>query len=282
LIAAHQENEHGIAITREEIMGWISDFGRYARSGEVQNMLSAWSEKFFKVTRKNTQSSIIEKPFIPVFGGIQPGKLYALAKDDRALDGFMQRFIFAFPDQCIKPDYNEDYLKDQFRSYYGAYIKSLLDLTCSRQPIKLSKEAKELYKCFFNKNTALINTESSEYKRAVFSKLEIIVLRLALILHVSHHALDKQFENPIQPDIMDAAIEMTEYFRITALKVNQYIGQATASNPVKIDDRSVALYLMKIGKITKIALADALHTSRSQLDRLLKKPGTMVQPPKPT
>ena len=81
---------------------------------------------------------------------------------------------------------------------------------------------------------------------------------------------------------MDAAIEMTEYFRITAVKVNQYISQAVSGNPVKLDDQGVAQYLIKIGKITKSGLATALNTSRSQLDRLLNKPGTMVQPPKPT
>ena len=279
LIAVHQENKRGIAIVRDEILGWILDFGRYSRSGEVQNMLSAWSEKFFKVMRKGNQSATIEKPFIPVFGGVQPEKLYELAKDGRAMDGFMQRFVFAYPDQCIKPDYNEEYLTDDYVSSYNSYITSLLGLSGDRLPIPLSKEAKQLYKEFYNHNTSLVNAESNGYARGVYQKLEIIVLRIALILHVSHHVSDKQYQKPIQPETMQSAIDITEYFRITARKVNQHIGQ-DISSAGKPDNRSVAQYLMKTGKITKTDLAHALDTSRAQLDRLLRKPGTVVQEPK--
>jgi len=276
LIEAHQENPRGIAIVRDELVGWIADFGRYARSGEVQNMLSAWSEKFFKVTRKGNKSATIEKPFIPVFGGIQPAKLYMLAKDDRALDGFMQRFIFAYPDQCIKPDYHEESLGKSYLSFYQKYIETLLKLCGDRKPIHLSTEAKKVYKDFFNYNTTLINSETNEYIKGVYQKLEIIVLRLALVLHISNHVDDGLFDNPIQPETMQHAIEMTEYFRITAKKVNQFIGNPV-SKTVKIDDGAVAKYLLKKGNISKSALAAALCTSRSQLNRLINKPGTMVQ-----
>lgn len=280
LIEAHQENPRGIAIVRDEIVGWIADFGRYARSGEVQNMLSAWSEKFFKVTRKGNKSATIEKPFIPVFGGIQPGKLYMLAKDDRALDGFMQRFIFAYPDQCVKPDYHEESLGEAFLSFYKKYIETLLNTSGNRIPILLSPEAKNEYRDFFNHNTSLINTESNEYIKGVYQKFEIIVLRLALVLHISNQVDDGSFDLPIQQKTMNDAIEMTEYFRITAKKVHQFI-ENTDSGTGKLDDRAVTQYLMKKGGITKSALANALRTSRAQVDRLLKKPGTVVQQPTP-
>lgn len=276
LIDALKINRRGLLIAREELLGWISDFGRYNRSGEVQNMLSSWSEKFFKVTRKGAGSSTIEKPFIPIFGGIQPGKLSDLAKDGRAHDGFMQRFIFAYPDQVLKQDYNEDILGDQYQSYYNDYILRLLSTSGYRNPVLLSDEAKQHYKEFFNDNTKLVNEESCEYTRAVYQKLEIIVLRISLILHASNHVYDGQFDHPIQAGTMQAAIEMTEYFRITAKKVQQQIG-INSINSVKIDTQSVAEFMMSKGRITKSALAEALGTSRSQLDRLLEKSGTKVQ-----
>lgn len=275
LIETHQDNLRGIAIVRDELVAWIADFGRYARSGEVQNMLSAWSEKFFKIIRKGKSGSI-EKPFIPVLGGIQPSKLYMLAKDDRALDGFMQRFIFAYPDQCTKPDYHEESLGKGYLDFYQKYIETLLNLSGKRMPIYLSPEAKQVYINFYNQNSKLYNNEANEYIKGVYQKLDIIVLRLALILHISNHVDDGLFENSIQPETMQNAIEMTEYFRITAKKVNQFIGNAVSETGI-LNDRTVAQYLMKIGKITKSALATALNTSRSQLDRLLNKPGTPVQ-----
>lgn len=276
LIEAHLINKRGIMIVREELMGWISDFGRYNRSGEVQNMLSSWSEKYFKVTRKGAGSSTIEKPFIPILGGIQPEKLRDLAKDGRALDGFMQRFIFAYPDQVLKPDYNEEVLSDQYLSYYNKYISTLLSISGQRKPILISRDAKQLYKKFYNENALKVNNLSCDYTRAVYQKLEIIVLRISLILHMSHHVHDQLFDHPIQPETIKAAIEMTEYFRITAQKVHQQIGYSSIITD-KIDNRSVAQYLMKIGKITKTSLAYALGTSRSQLDRLLDNHGTKVQ-----
>ncbi|NVN96734.1 DUF3987 domain-containing protein [Candidatus Nomurabacteria bacterium] len=273
LIEAHANNRRGIAICRDELTGWICDFGRYSRSGEVQNMLSSWSEKHFKINRKNSLSAAIKKPFIPVFGGIQPGKLYQMAKDDRALDGFMQRFIFAYPDECVKPDYNEAILREQLIAYYKEYIQALLSINCDRRPIMLSPNAKLLYKDFYNLNTALFNAETDEYMKAVYQKFEIIVLRLALILHVSKYVLSGQIEQPIQPEVMSASIEMVEYFRITAQKVNIQIGQAISPSG-KLDNRSVAKYLMQLKKGTKAAIASVLGTSRSQLDRLLEQNGT--------
>ncbi|MBK6965121.1 MAG: DUF3987 domain-containing protein [Bacteroidales bacterium] len=121
-------------------------------------------------------------------------------------------------------------MRHDFLSHYESYIKSLLAFECQREPVRITKEALDIYKQFYNKNTSFINSISCEYKKSVYQKFEIIVLRIALILHASHHAFDKQIQLPIQPDTMVAAVEMTEYFRITAQKVNQHIGEGYASN----------------------------------------------------
>lgn len=269
LMEAHSINLRGLAIFRDEIAGMILDYGRYSRSGEVQNMLSSYSEKIYKVTRKNSESRAIKKPFIPIIGGIQPGRLNLMAKDDRAVDGFMQRFLFAYPDDLVKPEYNEAYLRETFKTYYRGYINHLLSISSDRKTILLSQEAKDLYKEFYNRNTALFNAQKCEYLRAVYQKLEIAVLRIALILHVSNHVEDEQYDIPIKAQTMSAAIDMIEYFRITAHKVYLQIGQAESSVD-KLDNRSVARYLMRLKKGTKAAIASVLGTSRSQLDRLLE------------
>lgn len=66
---------NGITIYRDELVGWFNDFGRYAKSGEVENYLSIYNNTSVRVNRKGENITIINDPFLSVIGTTQPNTL---------------------------------------------------------------------------------------------------------------------------------------------------------------------------------------------------------------
>lgn len=254
----------GITLIRDELMGMIADFGRYGKSAEEQNMLSTWSQSTYKVNRKNGNNEYIEKPYLNIIGGIQPGLLSDLAKDNRAVNGFLPRFCFVFPDTIKTPTYNSNELKDQSKTLYRDFINTLMLIPGLRNETRLSAEAEQLYAEFINKNAALNDSGSQpDYLNEVNAKLNVIALRLAILFHYSRQVFSGDESMYINGPVMDAAIELTKYFRITARKVFDCVNQ-NGSN--KID---IAKYLQALGN-SQSEIANVLKVSQQYVSKLIK------------
>jgi len=241
------QNNQGIIILRDELSGWFNDFGRYARSGEQQNMLSSWSQSTYRVDRVNASPYLINKPFCNVCGGIQPSLLTEMAKDNRDINGFLPRFCFVFPDKLQMPFYQNIMLSNDFYFDYQNFISRLSSIQGYRCEVKLSQNAENLYEVFFNNNARLNNSGQADYLNEVNSKLNIIVLRLAVLFHVCN---DRLYD--VQEDTMKFAIELAEYFRFTQKKVFDII------NVTNIDTKLIIKYLSEKGN------------SQSDIARILK------------
>ncbi len=256
-------NPRGIGILRDELHGWFKDFGRYAASGEQQNMLSTWSQQTFKVNRAGSEALFIQDPYVGVYGGIQPGVLPELAKDNRAINGFLQRFIFVYPDKIEVPRYTNEELSEDLKIYYRTYTERLLSLTGYREEIRLNSEALELYADFFNKNSDLNNSgKQTDYMNEVNAKLDIVVLRIAIVFHFSQWACTGSSPAEITAQTMKSAIQLTEYFRITAAKVYEIISQKST------DKKDVARYLATLGN-SQTDIATVLKVSQQYISKIL-------------
>ena len=97
--------------------------------------------------------------------------------------------------------------------------------------LDFTPEAKEVYKIWQQANTDMINTEENEILAGVYSKLEIYVARLSLILEVLWWSCDNDnmpLEH-ISETCIRGAIDLVKYFRCTASKVNEIISN---TNPL--------------------------------------------------
>jgi hypothetical protein len=265
----HRINKRGILIYRDELKGWIDDFGRYAKSGEQSNMLSMWSQQPVSYTRKNAPTLNIEKPVVNVTGGIHCELLHTLAADNRAENGFLARIVSFFPDNTEKQLYNNK-IPDQ--AWLDSWDEYIMELTRIYEPrtLILPDTASKLYEAYYNDNVRRGNDKNtSPYMRGVYGKLDIIALRVAIVLRGMNYQLEGISTPGILPREMDAAIQITEYFRATALKVyRQIFGETKFGN---YDKKEIAVWLAKHTKLSKSQIADAvLNSSRSQLDRLIK------------
>lgn len=265
LSQVHSINKRGLMIYRDELKGWIDDFSRYGKSGEQSNMLSTFYRTPTTYNRKGSPIINIEESCIFVAGSMQVDLLHTLAADSRAENGFLSRICNVFPDQSEKQYYTNEELDPNVMKEYYRYLDILVSVP-DISTLRLGAKATALYEAWFNRNVDQTNEEVSGYLQGVYGKLDVISLRLAIIIHGMKLACDGETQREITPETMQTALDITEYFRATALKVYDIIFKEPEKN---LDKKSVAKFLFRLGN-QKTLLAEVLKTSRSQLNRLLK------------
>jgi hypothetical protein len=196
---------------------------------------------------------------------MQPDLLPSLAANKRAENGFLSRFCCVYPDNTQKAGYNNKVLSEQIRTEWEEYLTKLLYMT--KLEVRLGRAAEEKYSAWYDFNAQMSNDESTGYLKGVYGKLDIISLRLAIIIRGMKMACENDHSLKITGEDMKAALELTEYFRATALKVYRRLFANECSN---FDKRLMADYLYKDRGMSKKDISILLGTSRSQLDRLLK------------
>jgi hypothetical protein len=265
LAAIHEINRRGLVIDREELKGWLDDFGRYNKSGEQYNMLSTWNRVSVIYNRKGSEPINIPEPVINVLGGMHPDLLPCLAADSRAENGFVSRFCFVYPDNSRKQKYCNEKIPNEIYLEWEKFIKDLLSLTEFTQ-LSLTPEAQRIYEKWFNENVKKTNAEPSQHLKGVYGKLDIISLRLAIVLKGMNLIFEGDYNNTISAEIMQSAIEITEYFRATALKVYDKMFEGKKST----NKSEIIKWVLLNMKKTKAEIARFFETSRSQLDRIEK------------
>ncbi len=262
LVAAHTVNPQ-LMIFRDELKGWFDDFNRYAKNGEQSNMLSSFYRQPMTYNRKGSGTLKIGKPFISVSGGIQPDLLPSLASDQRAENGFLSRFCFVYPDNQLKPKYSNDFIPEAVIQAYSEIINLILNLP--QINLTLTPEAANLYEFWFNENAEKSNNETSGYLKGVYGKLDVIALRLAIVFHVANNLYADEFKTDIEAKTMQSALDVTEYFRATALKVYRKIFTDTHSD---LDKKAVIKYCHSLGA-SQNEIAAAIKTSQQYVGKIL-------------
>jgi len=267
LVKANKKNPRGICLYRDELEGWINDFGRYGKSGEVQNLLSSWTQQPFTVNRTSSRSYKVPNPFIAVIGGIQPGRLSKLAEDGRLVNGFLPRICLAYPDLNEAPYYSTKILPQTYQNMYSIYIDRLLQLPGMRKEIRLTPESHELYEIFYNKNADLSNSTTIDYMRELNAKLNIIVYRIALTLHISNCIMKGEITAEIPAETMQDAIEMAQYFRATQIKMYHNL---FADNDLSLNNKQIIRILNEKGAAQN-EIAKVLKITQQAVSKSLSK-----------
>lgn len=266
LATIHEINKRGLIIERDELKGWIDDFGRYNKSGEQSNMLSVWSQSPLVCNRKNSEPINIPNPIINVLGGMQPDLLPSLGKDNRAENGFVSRICFIYPDTDLKPKYREGKLSNDMYNEWEKFIHDLVGLP-EETSFKLGADAQKIYSNWFDENAMKINNEPSQHLKGVYGKLDIISLRIAIDIKGMRLIYNSDYEEYISGEIMQSAIDITEYFRATALKVYDRMFGATC----QMDKSAIISWALTNLNKPKKEIASFFETSRSQVDRIINK-----------
>ncbi len=228
----HEHNKRGICLYSDELKSWINNFNRYNKGSEEQFWLSNFSGKPIIIDRRNAESSItVRRSNISVIGSIQLMQLRDLAKGDKSCNGFLDRILFLVPHTLQKEYWNTEEVSPLISSQWSAIITQLIDLECTLddngdpQPTTLSysKDAKTRLYEWQRHNTDLCNQEFDERLVGVYSKLEIYVSRFSLLVQLLRWVYREAERNEVDCKSLEAAIELTEYFRKSAHKVLDFI-----------------------------------------------------------
>lgn len=235
LAEVHKFNKRGIGVYVDELAGWFKNFNRYNRGSEMEFWLSQWSGKPINIDRKTGEPVFIPLPFISVAGTIQRGILSELAKDSRTQNGFIDRILFVIPDNIQKEYWSETDLPPVVSENWESIIYNLLSLSVSNddtlnpspEVLKFTPEAKRVLYEWQRVNTDQCNEAESEALSGIFSKMDMYVLRLALILEMLRYACSESDKEAISIEAVQGAVKLVEYFKNSAVKVNSIITNAS-------------------------------------------------------
>lgn len=248
LAEVHRFNIRGIGVYSDELAGWFKNFGRYSKGSEMEFWLGQWSSTPITIDRKTSDPIFIKSPFISVGGTIQTGILNELTGGSRTQNGFIDRMLFAFPENIVKEYYSEQELPSDVYPQWSDIIKKLLDLQLDvddnfnpvRKALKLSPEAKVAWLAWQKKNTDECNNAETEVLAGMISKMEIHIFRIALILELLRYACNESNLTEVGIESFQGAIQLTEYFKRSAMRVHTILSDF---NPVtKLSKTKQELY----------------------------------------
>ena len=263
-----------IIIVADELKSFIDSFGRYSKGGngsgtEVSQLLSTWSNVSFTINRKSEDTKLVDDPAMSIIGGIQPGPLGKTFGTDALMDsGFTQRFLFVYPDKA-------EFIKRQDRRRMTTEMRDnwsdiIGRLFCMESlPLLLSHEAERLYADYADANDMKADAEEDDYIGGVRQKMNIHVLRLAIMAHL----LSEHWNEPVVTgECMEYAIRIADYF--TQIHVERIYpllrGSAATQRPMTNGD-----LLRAVSRQFKIksqnALAEVLGVSQQYVNKILKE-----------
>ena len=224
-------NDRGIGLYNDELSGWFANFNRYNNGSSMQFWLSVFSSTSHTVNRKTTEDIFIDKLYIPVIGTIQPEALIEVFSK-MPNNGFLDRFLTAYPKDAKKEYLNDKEMPKELLVMWRDVVKRIYNIPkayfegtyeIAPIPLKLSSEASLLFKKWQENNTDLVNNTEDSKLQGVYSKAEILVLRLALILEVLFCSCIKKQPKTIQDVNMNGAIKLIEFYRSTMKDVNHLV-----------------------------------------------------------
>src|SRR5215218_6102768 len=231
LAGIQAENPRGVVVIRDELSGWARGMDQYKQGGrgaDRQFWLSAWSNSYVSVDRKSQPHPlIVSRPFVSLFGAIQPSVLPELG--DGREDGLLDRFAFAYPEAQLS-GWTDAEISEKAESSYASLYDKLRELYMPAdeygdpEPVRIhfAPSAKELLKSAVNElRQEMYSPGFPTRLKGPWSKLEAYLARLCLILAMARAVTEGTAERVEDGDLV-AAWMLIDYFKSMGRRV--YVG----------------------------------------------------------
>ena len=291
LINLHNESKNAIGINKDELDGWFKDMNKYREGSDKQQWLSIWSNEPIVVNRLTRNDLYIASPFISVIGGIQPEILDSHFTHENVSSGFIDRFLFCYPENLKVQSFNVNELNATLLEHYNNTITSMYRSVQSNvkysqnndiKPniISLSDEAYQTFIEIFNLISEKQNDENEpEMFKSMLAKIKTYIPRLALIIHF----LKCYYENKdVNENISDVTIyhswELCQYFisqfkriKIDSLQNRELFEIKTGKKQLNtIENFKTIFKQIEPNKVNKTALAKQFGVSRGTIINWIK------------
>lgn len=270
LIAQHKLNERGLCIYSDETISWINSFSRYSSSSQESNYLTMFNGKSLKVARAGNGTFYVPENCINHISGIQKSRVHEMYAGDRGKSGFLDRFLFCFPekiqlnpinDNMSDPIINRNY-ETLFQRIFDEYDEDLFkQITYSRDAFNAMME--------FDAQILNKHKDNGEVYTSMVQKLRTYFHRIALLIElIDCYSSDKKVRE-VSIASVQKSIKAIEYFEVNSVKVREM------SNDPRTSATSLELSLYnnlpkKFNTKEAKALKDKLKTSIPTISRALR------------
>lgn len=289
LVDLHEESENAIGVFKDELAGWFKDMNKYRAGSDLEFWLSSWSGKSVSLNRKTAKSSFVEKPLIPVLGGIQPSILNIFYTDENKDNGFIDRMLLCYPDLNIEK-YNENEMSVEILEWYNSSIISFyeavkneivkrnVDDEIEPQLAKFSAEANEEWKRIFNDITNTQNSDDeNEYMKSMLPKQKSYIPRFALIINtIDVFFTGKGMLTKISKESVLKSEKLSKYFIAMAKKikintVEKYeLNKSLELNANKTIKQKFTILFKENPDLNRTEIAEMLGVTRNTIQRYIK------------
>lgn len=223
-LAAIDGTSLALLIYFDELPALFKQFGRYNSNSEIQDLLTMFDGRYFKVSRKLSPTLVISESTTSIIGGIQDDVLTdTFASHEMIKNGFDARWLFAWPEPTDIPPIEDKQENTELRNWWNDHIiNGIYHNETVPTTVTLTKEANDYYRSWVDYRSEQQNelrvqgTDTASYIMSVHAKQKILCLRYAL---ACHFLTDRASEPTINADEMTMASITMDYFLNTSIKV---------------------------------------------------------------
>lgn len=225
LIDLHETNPNCIGVFKDELAGWFKDMNKYRAGSDLEFWLSSWNGQSISLNRKTSKSAFVDKPFIPVIGGIQPDIFEQFATGANKENGFIDRILISYPELHVDK-YNTNAMDSDILYWYENFLIRLKESLAKNffridekgeitpQISRFSHEANDEWIRIHDKISDMQNSdEENEYMKSMLPKQKSYIPRFAMMINIlmsSEH--DDVNALQICKEAMIRAEKLSDYF----------------------------------------------------------------------
>ena len=185
------ENPKGVGQIVDEIPKAIKDMGRYNHAPDEESYLQLYNGNTITVDRASKQEVLhVTNPYFCLIGTIQNQTFNRVFTRDRVENGLLARFIeiVHYEEGALLWNLTED-LPSDVDTRYEDYVRMMLirrdeiDINYPHEYTLIS-DAAETLQVWQNNHEIQIANRGRDIDRAIFRKLQIYVLKFALIIQI--------------------------------------------------------------------------------------------------
>ena len=238
LMRALDDNQRGIVVYVDEIMGMFNAVNQYSRGQLIEQLLTAFSGRPLDISRCSMPIPIhIEYPFINIVGTMQTTRIHELIEKGYKENGLLDRIIFVYPSSKEIADWQLDE-DSSFATFekYSAMWESIIDKVVSlpfvenenggniQNILDFSSEAKAYFTNWRNNAIRAVNQiQDDGLVNSRVIKAPMITARLALILQILRWACGEVHKDFVDIDSTKSAIALSEYFESCYADIQKYM-----------------------------------------------------------
>jgi hypothetical protein len=246
------DNPRGLVMVRDELAALLLGLNQYKAGGKGSDrpaLLKIWSGDGITRDRVQNENGVpirCPSPCLSIIGGLTPDMLGALSDPKGRADGFIDRFLVAYPDPLPVASWSEAGVPDDVAEAWCALVARLWvrpmsakDGAMVPQVARFSPEGKAAWRERFDAHAAEMNApDFPPALRGPWGKLREYAGRLALILACMEHAADPTADPEAVPVVGPRTVvnawRLVAYFKSHTRRVHAAValGPGVGGGPV--------------------------------------------------